>query len=233
MRFISPLGRFPEDFLRERTPCTGVLYSSPFHSLSLYPLHLSLSPYLSPSLLISLFSLSFSLAYLLDVFVLVTMYLTSFLFNLKKICTGYMYSYFSGLSSWIKCWEMLLHSCVNLVIIFTSWHIHIHLLSTFGSFKCHPRMKRAQLVGYGTLKPKWKALVPYFQNILILNISSYISILRPLNTKFFPNFKIVLKLDQLIPQFNFTILNSKNEGSLPYHLHYMYIKFFTYQSLYL
>ena len=27
MRFISLLGRFHEDFLRERTPCTGVLYA--------------------------------------------------------------------------------------------------------------------------------------------------------------------------------------------------------------
>ena len=84
-----------------------------------------------------------------------------------------MYLYFSDLSSWIKCWEMLLHSCVNLVISFTSWHTHIHLLSTFGSLKCHPRMKRAQLVGYGTLGPEGKALVPYSKNLLILNISSY------------------------------------------------------------
>ena len=59
MRFISPLERFPEDFLRERTPCTGVLYASPFHSLSIYTLHLSfflslsyfsLPLYISPSL---------------------------------------------------------------------------------------------------------------------------------------------------------------------------------------
>ena len=92
LSFISPLGRFPEDFLRDRTPCTGVLYASPFHSLSIYPLNLSLSltlslslslsylslplyispsTFLSLSLLLSLFSLSFSLAYLMDVFVLV------------------------------------------------------------------------------------------------------------------------------------------------------------------
>ena len=100
LRFISPLERFSEDFQRERTPCTGVIYASPFHSLSIYPLHLSLSYislplYISPStflslsilslppslyisfylslslsLILSLFSLSFSLAYIMDVFVL-------------------------------------------------------------------------------------------------------------------------------------------------------------------
>ena len=66
LRFISPLGRFPEDFFRERTPCTGVLYASPFNSHSLYPLHLSLS-LISPSLSITLllpFSLSPSLSLL-------------------------------------------------------------------------------------------------------------------------------------------------------------------------
>ena len=75
--------------------CTGVLYASPFHSLSIYPLHpslslflslslslispslsyLSLPLYISPSTFLSpslsLFSLSFSLTYLMDVFVLV------------------------------------------------------------------------------------------------------------------------------------------------------------------
>ena len=62
LRFISLLGRFPETFLRERTTCTGVLYASFFHSLSLYPLHLSLlslppSLYLSFYLSLSLFSI--------------------------------------------------------------------------------------------------------------------------------------------------------------------------------
>ena len=71
MRFISQLGRFPEDFLRERTRL-------PF-TLSLYLLHLSLS-LISPSLSISLLlpfslSLSFSLMYLMDVFVLVLQWL--------------------------------------------------------------------------------------------------------------------------------------------------------------
>ena len=53
LRFISPLGRFPKDFLRKRTPCTVVLYATPFHSLSIYPLHLSLS-LISPSTFLSL-----------------------------------------------------------------------------------------------------------------------------------------------------------------------------------
>ena len=57
LRFIFPFGRVSEDFLRERTLCMGVLYASPFHSLSLYPLHLSLSPSLS-LLSIILFGLS-------------------------------------------------------------------------------------------------------------------------------------------------------------------------------
>ena len=91
MCFISRLGRFPEDFLRERTPCTRVLYASTFHSLSLYSIHLSIYPSLSLSLslsliypslsislliplslLLSLFSLLLSLAYPMDVFVLVS-----------------------------------------------------------------------------------------------------------------------------------------------------------------
>ena len=52
-----------------RTPCTGVLYASPFHSLSLFPLHLSLSLsylslpfYISPSTFLSLSLFSFSLS---------------------------------------------------------------------------------------------------------------------------------------------------------------------------
>ena len=81
IRFISRFGRFPEDFLRERLPCTGVLYASPFYSLSLSlslyhslslispSLSVSLDPsnFPSLSLLLSLFSLSFSLAYLVYV----------------------------------------------------------------------------------------------------------------------------------------------------------------------
>ena len=71
LHFISPLGRFPEGFLRERTSCTGVLYATPFHSLSYLslPLYISPSTFLSLSLHLSLFSLSFYLAYLMDVFV--------------------------------------------------------------------------------------------------------------------------------------------------------------------
>ena len=112
MRFNFPLGRFPEDFLRVRTPYTGVLYASPFHSLSLYPLHLSLSlslisPSLSISLLVpfslslllSLFSLPFSLAYLMDVFVLVSFYATKKVFLLVN---SFLFS-FHFFSSWTPC----------------------------------------------------------------------------------------------------------------------------------
>ena len=71
MCFISPLGRFPEDFLRERTPFTWVLYATPFHSLSLYILYISLSlSLIAPSLSISLllpFSLSPSLSLLSNI----------------------------------------------------------------------------------------------------------------------------------------------------------------------
>ena len=63
-----------------------MLYASPFHSLSIYPLHLylSLPLYISPSNFLSLFSLSFSLAYLMDVFVLVTLPMMHY----KSICTS-------------------------------------------------------------------------------------------------------------------------------------------------
>ena len=109
LRFNSPLGRFPEDFLRERTPCTGVLYASPFHSLSIYipyislylSLSLSLPLYISPStfLSLSLFSQSFSFAYLMDVFVLVNLWwylnfqIVFFYFLSMELYKIYIFSY--------------------------------------------------------------------------------------------------------------------------------------------
>ena len=98
LRFISPFGRFYDDFT---IPFTLSLYpfhlSIPFTSLSLsylsLPLFISPSTFLFLSLLLSLFSLSFSLAYLMDVFVLVEIRERVFLIFLNRYILIIIVSY--------------------------------------------------------------------------------------------------------------------------------------------